>query len=234
MAISGNTPFNKVTGGNLVLMRHGQTAWALNSQYTGRSNIPLTEIGKDQAAKAKPFLKGYNFWDNLDSQVWVSPLKRAQQTAQIAIGNTYKTVDNLQEWDYGKLEGHFVPDINQLLGHTFNIWQEGVDIDVSSLPPVPQFFDQDGNEVKPAQLPGEKISDVAKRAQQVIDEVSPLLAEGKDILLVAHAHILRVLTCVYLGLDPAHGQNLVLDTASVSVLGVNSGNPALFKWNQVL
>ena len=56
------------------------------------------------------------------------------------------------------------------------------------------------------------------------------LADG-DVAVVAHAHLLRVLTSRWLGLEPASGTHLMLDAGSVSVLGDEHGNPAIRRWN---
>ena len=60
--------------------------------------------------------------------------------------------------------------------------------------------------------------------------VRPLLAEG-DVALVSHAHFLRVLAARWLGLDPASGRLLRLDTGTLSTLGTEHGQPVVLMWN---
>ena len=74
---------------------------------------------------------------------------------------------------------------------------------------------------------GETLDDVAARARRVLDRVP---AEG-DTCLVAHGHVLRVLTAVYLGQPPRLAQHLVLDAGAVGVLGHEHDWPALRGWN---
>ena len=74
---------------------------------------------------------------------------------------------------------------------------------------------------------GETLAQVAERVARVLARVP---REG-DTCLVAHGHVLRILTAVYLGLDPRAGQHLVLDPAGIGVLGHEHDWPALRGWN---
>lgn len=89
------------------LVRHGETEWARLGRHTGRTDIPLTDAGRDQARALGRRLAGHRF-----SLVLTSPLSRAADTARIAgFGDTAATVDDLMEWDYGALEGRTSADI---------------------------------------------------------------------------------------------------------------------------
>jgi probable phosphoglycerate mutase len=89
------------------LVRHGETEWARLGRHTGRTDIPLTEAGRDQARALGRRLAGHHF-----GLVLASPLSRAAETARIAgFGETADTVDDLMEWDYGALEGRTTADI---------------------------------------------------------------------------------------------------------------------------
>jgi probable phosphoglycerate mutase len=57
-----------------------------------------------------------------------------------------------------------------------------------------------------------------------------MLAEG-DVVLVAHAHFLRVLTARWLRLEPAAGRLFRLDTGTLSTLGIEHGRPVMLTWN---
>lgn len=83
----------------LVLVRHGQTEWSETRRHTGRSEVPLTDLGRAQAGELKAMLSHFNF-----SKVFSSPLSRAQDTAQLA-GYSFELLDDLMEWDYGIYEG---------------------------------------------------------------------------------------------------------------------------------
>ncbi len=83
------------------LVRHGETAWSLSGQHTGRTDMPLTEAGEAAARGVADRLKGLSF-----SAVWSSPSQRAYNTSVLAgFGAGSVKNDDLQEWDYGAYEG---------------------------------------------------------------------------------------------------------------------------------
>jgi len=76
------------------------------------------------------------------------------------------------------------------------------------------------------------VDQVGQRVDRVLARVTggTLLADG-DVVLVAHAHVLRVLTARYLGLEPAAGRLFRLDTGTVSTLGTEHDQPVILSWN---
>lgn len=89
------------------LVRHGETAWTISGQHTGRTDIPLTEQGERDAQKLGARLKGLSF-----TQVLTSPLQRARRTAELAgFGRSTDIDADLAEWDYGTYEGRRTADI---------------------------------------------------------------------------------------------------------------------------
>ena len=89
------------------LVRHGETEWAKLGRHTGRTDIPLTDPGRDQARALGRRIAGHSF-----GLVLTSPLSRAAETAAIAgYGNAAVPDDDLMEWDYGALEGRKTADI---------------------------------------------------------------------------------------------------------------------------
>ena len=83
------------------LARHGETAWTISGQYTGLTDLPLTERGERNAGRLGDRLKGLTF-----ARVFTSPLKRATRTCELAgFGGAAEVVPSLVEWDYGKYEG---------------------------------------------------------------------------------------------------------------------------------
>ncbi|TPK39078.1 histidine phosphatase family protein [Mesorhizobium sp. B2-5-4] len=89
------------------LVRHGETAWSLSGQHTGRTDMPLTPAGEAAARGVAERLKGLSF-----SAVWSSPSQRAYNTSVLAgFGATSVKVDDLQEWDYGAYEGRTTKEI---------------------------------------------------------------------------------------------------------------------------
>ena len=89
------------------LARHGETAWSLSGQHTGRTDLPLTERGEHQARALGERLRGANF-----AKVLASPSQRARRTAELAgFGGPAEVDPDLAEWDYGQYEGRRTADI---------------------------------------------------------------------------------------------------------------------------
>jgi broad specificity phosphatase PhoE len=83
------------------LARHGETAWSLSGQYTGRTDLPLTEQGEQTARRLGERLKEVSI-----ARVFTSPLQRASRTCELAgFGATAAVDPDLIEWDYGQYEG---------------------------------------------------------------------------------------------------------------------------------
>ncbi|MGB8649241.1 MAG: histidine phosphatase family protein [Mycobacteriales bacterium] len=74
---------------------------------------------------------------------------------------------------------------------------------------------------------GETVDDVATRVRRVLAR----LPEAGDVCLVAHGHVLRILTAVYLGMDPRAGKHWVLEPCRIGVLGHEHDWPAMRGWN---
>jgi broad specificity phosphatase PhoE len=123
------------------LVRHGETEWARDGRHTGRTDVPLTELGRSQAVAAGRKLAGARF-----SEVLSSPLSRALDTARIAgFGAQIEVVDDLREWDYGDDEGRTTTEIREDRPE-WSIWADG-----------PRG--------------GETIAEVAERADRVVSRV---------------------------------------------------------------
>jgi probable phosphoglycerate mutase len=90
------------------LARHGETAWSLSGQHTGRTDLPLTERGERNARRLGERLRGLTF-----SRVFTSPLQRARRTCELA--GFAEAVDDpdLTEWNYGAYEGKRTAEIRQ-------------------------------------------------------------------------------------------------------------------------
>jgi broad specificity phosphatase PhoE len=191
--------------GELVLLRHGATAWSASGRHTGRTDVPLTSLGEEQAVRLRGLIADRSFALEL-----VSPLRRAQQTAMLAGLSHIETDANLVEWDYGGYEGLTTAQIRAILPG-WSLWRDG----------VPARGDGQ---------PGETAADVGARADRVIARVLPVLGHG-DVALVSHGHFLRVLAARWLSLSPTGGAMLALDTGSVSVLGFEHGAHVIRHWN---
>jgi probable phosphoglycerate mutase len=89
------------------LARHGETAWSLSGQHTGRTDLPLTERGEQQARALGQRLCGASF-----VKAFTSPSQRARRTAELAGSGVLAEIDpDLAEWDYGQYEGRRTADI---------------------------------------------------------------------------------------------------------------------------
>jgi len=190
--------------GELVLVRHGETEWSKSGQHTGRTDIPLTEHGIEQAEQAGRYLADRTFALALSS-----PLQRARDTAAL-VGVDPELDEDLYEWDYGAYEGLTTPQIKVLRHGPWDLWTDGV----------------------PAgDTPGENAAEVRVRVERILDRARPVLADGEDAIVVAHGHVLRALGAAWIRLAPQDGAVLKLGTASVSVLGYEHGRPVIDTWN---
>ncbi|MEU5540735.1 histidine phosphatase family protein [Streptomyces sp. NPDC020362] len=194
--------------GDLLLVRHGETEWSLSGQHTSRTDLPLTTHGEEQAKSLAPLLTGRTY-----ALALTSPLGRAIRTADLA-GLTGTVPDpDLHEWDYGGYEGVTTADIHRTRP-AWDLWTDGV-------PPGPEGH------------PGESPEEIGARADRVLARVERALAsDGADVILVAHAHVLRVLTARRLGLPPAEGRLFQLATGTVSRLSTEHGRPVIAEWNR--
>ena len=189
--------------GEIVVLRHGQTEWSRTGQHTGTTDLPLLPEGEEQARGLREALGRRSF-----VEVRVSPLQRARRTAELA-GLDPSAVDpDLVEIDYGAYEGRTTADISEELGRQWSVWRDGsVDADP----------------------PGEVMADVGTRADRVLDRARARLSDG-DVALVAHGHVLRVLTARWLGLEPEAGALFALPAGRYGVLGHEHGRPVLTGW----
>ncbi|QBJ93110.1 histidine phosphatase family protein [Streptomyces seoulensis] len=195
--------------GDLLLVRHGETEWSLSGQHTSWTDLPLTEHGEEQARSLAPLLAGRTFALTL-----TSPLARARRTAELAGLTGTDPEPDLREWDYGGYEGITTVDIHRTRPD-WDLWTDGA---------VP------GPEGHPGESPeqiGARVDRVLARAEKALD------ADNGDVLLVAHGHVLRVLTARRLGLPPGDGRLFQLATGTVSRLSTEHGRPVIAEWNRL-
>ena len=191
--------------GELIVLRHGETEWSKAGRHTGRTDVPLTPHGEAMASRLAPALAKRDI-----AAVFSSPAQRALRTAELAGLPDPQPDPDLWEWDYGGYEGLSTPQIRESRPGWY-LWRDGV---------IP------GD----AQHPGETIEQVAHRVGRLLARVVPLLPGG-DVALVAHGHVLRVLTACYLMLPPAGGRLFKLDTGTVSTLGFEHAQHVILSWN---
>lgn len=188
---------------DVVLVRHGETEWSRTHLHTGRTDIPLTAVGRDQAERAGRALAGRRF-----ALVLSSPLGRALDTCRAAgLAEQVEVTDDLVEWDYGDAEGVSTATIQeQTPGWT--VWTH------------------------PVGGTGETVEQVGQRADRVIARIKEAVDQaGGDVVVFAHGHMLRILAARWLGMPADGGRHFALGTATISVLSWEHSNRVVDTWN---
>jgi ribonuclease H / adenosylcobalamin/alpha-ribazole phosphatase len=187
----------------LLLLRHGQTEHSAQRRYSGRADLPLTELGERQAAGAAARLA------TVDDVVAVvsSPLLRAKQTAELvagALGVPLTVHDGLIETDFGAWEGLTFAEARARDPDLHPRWLT----DTSMAPPG-----------------GESMDAVHRRVRQVRDQ---LIAEHGAATLIVVSHVTPIKSLLRMALDagPSLLHRLHLDVASLSVAEFYPDGPA--------
>jgi probable phosphoglycerate mutase len=137
------------------------------------------------------------------SDVLSSPRSRALETCRLAgFDDRVQVDDDLAEWDYGSDEGRTTAEI-QRDRTDWSIWHDGP-------------------------LGGETIDEVAARADRVVERIR---AATGDVLVFAHGHLLRILAACWLGQPPQDGRLLLLEPATISILGWERETAVIERWN---
>ncbi|MEX1125741.1 MAG: histidine phosphatase family protein [Acidimicrobiia bacterium] len=127
-----------MSGLDVLLVRHGQTEWSMSGRHTGRTDIPLTEVGRRQAEALGAMIEDVPF-----ARVLSSPLSRAWETMELAgFAGLAVASDDLLEWDYGVYEGRSTDDIRTEIPG-WSVWANPIE-------------------------GGESVDDVGRRADRVI------------------------------------------------------------------
>jgi len=189
-------------GTELWLIRHGETEWSLSGQHTSRTDIALTDRGRQRAEELRDYLKGTTF-----NAVFVSPMQRARETCTIAGFGDQAVIDkDLKEWDYGIYEGKTTPQIRAEVPG-WSVWKDPI-------------------------VGGETAEQVGTRADSVIARSLAASPGSGKVALFAHAHILRILAARWLTLGARQGSLFSLGTGSVSVLGWEREARVIALWNR--
>jgi broad specificity phosphatase PhoE len=201
----------------LWLVRHGETEWSAEGKHTSRTDISLTERGREKAVVLGEYLAGTRF-----AAVLRSPMARARETCEIAgFGDVAVVDEGLREWDYGVYEGRTTREIQREIPG-WSVWRDEI-------------------------VGGETLEEVGERADGVIaravgnaeprsqnrDLGHPVDVLGVErVALFGHAHILRILAARWIGLEARGGSLLTLGTGSVSVLGWERETRVVQLWNR--
>ena len=179
----------------MLLVRHGESEWNQSRRYAGQQDVPLSELGREQAYRLAERLKGEGL-----GAIYASPLRRARDTAE-AIGRLAQVPiiiePGLPEINHGLWEGLTARQVDEKFPHEYRQWRFEPQAVV-----MPQ---------------GESLDDVRKRAHVVLDRV---LREQRDakVLICTHDAVLRVLLLQMLGLTPDHFWKWSFENASLSVI----------------
>jgi 2,3-bisphosphoglycerate-dependent phosphoglycerate mutase len=192
----------------LVLLRHGQSEWNAANRFTGWTDIPLSEVGKKEAADAGRQLAEICF-----DVVHTSDLVRAQATAEIVMQhNTASDADvptkqdwRLNERHYGALQGLNKDETRAKYGaEQVQIWRRSYDV------PPPE---------------GESLATCAERTLPYLDEeIIPDLAAGRNVLVAAHGNSLRSIVMRLDGMSPEEIVSLELPTGVPRTYSYDNGD----------
>ncbi|MDR3660042.1 MAG: acid phosphatase [Mycobacterium sp.] len=177
----------------LLLFRHGETEWSRIGRHTGRTDLELTEEGRQQARSAAHALAELKLDDPL---VISSPRRRAVTTAELAGLPVVETTELLAEWDYGDYEGLTTAQIRQQVPDWL-VWTHGC----------------------PG---GESLAGVSERADRAIALALEQLP-SRDVVFVGHGHFSRVVMARWMELPVTDGIRISMAAASISVCGFEHG-----------
>jgi len=177
----------------LLLLRHGETEWSRDGKHTSRTDLDLTETGREGAKVVGEALREVELRDT-----WVvsSPRRRAIQTAELA-GLTIDEVSPLlAEWDYGDYEGLTTPEIRKSVPDWL-VWTHGC----------------------PG---GETVRQVCVRADKAIGLALDNM-ESRDVVFAGHGHFSRAVVTRWVELPLVGGRRFPMTAASIAVCGWEHG-----------
>jgi probable phosphoglycerate mutase len=189
----------------IYFIRHGETAWSLSGQHTGRTDLPLTPHGEAMARELATALKGIDF-----SLVLTSPRLRARTTCKLAgfDGTRVQLEPNLAEWDYGDYEGLRTAEIHEM-HPAWDVWKDGC----------------------PG---GETPAGVSERADHLIARLIDASDLTGNVIAFSHGQFGRALAARWIGLPVTQGQHFAIAPASISILGFEADHPhrrVISLWN---
>ncbi len=191
----------------IMLVRHGETAWNVEEIFRGRIDVELSETGLRQAELLAGYLR-----DSKIEAVYSSPLKRAQRTAQ-TVGDSHGleviVTPRLLDLDFSEWQGLSVTEVRKKYPELYEEWLSN-----------PHKF----------RIPaGESLDEVRERAELVIDEV--IASRRSVVVLVSHRVVNKVLICALLGLDNSHFWNIRQDTCGITTFNYREGRFILARHN---
>lgn len=192
----------------IILARHGETAWNASEIFRGRADVALNEAGLRQAELLGEYLSS----EKIDI-VYSSPLKRAVQTAE-AIAHPQaldiNIVGNLNDIDYDQWQGLSQGEVAEKYAELYQDW-----LDTPEQVRIPG---------------GESLEDVRRRAMPFVEDAVMRCGEGR-VVFVSHRVVHKVLICALLGLDSSAFWNFKQDTGAITRFNVGHGRLVLTSHN---
>jgi 2,3-bisphosphoglycerate-dependent phosphoglycerate mutase len=195
----------------LILVRHGQSAWNVLGQWTGLTDVELTDEGKKEAQKAAETLRGIDI-----HKAHTSKLKRAHQTLEeiknaLDLSNIPVTQhEALNERDYGEYTSKNKWEVKEKIGD-----EEFLKLRRSWDYPVPG---------------GESLKDVHSRVVPYYEaEILKDLKAGHNVIVTAHGNSLRALIKHLENIADEEISNLELGTGEVYLYEINESGKVISK-----
>ena len=185
----------------LILVRHGRTAWNKEPRFRGQADIPLDEADMAQARATAERLSEYPV-----AAVYSSPLIRAMATAQPIAqkqGIKVQPHNGLIDINFGKLQGLPPQQVREQDADLLDSWLK--------TPHKVTFPD------------GESLNDVRDRFTNALNELTARHA-NETVVLLSHMVALKVALCVVLGLDNSHFWQIAQNTCAINIVSAENGN----------
>jgi broad specificity phosphatase PhoE len=180
----------------LVLARHGQSLWNELRKFQGSTDVPLSALGRAQAAALGLAIRRFR-----PVAAYVSPMRRAVETADIALreaGIPRVALEELRELSLGDWEGCTVDEIRSRDGDPYGAWLRAP---LDCPPPN-----------------AEPLEDVCRRMLQAVERIAAAHPDGEDVLVVAHGGIISVYACHLLGCSFNALWTLRVDNCSLTIV----------------
>ena len=184
----------------LFLVRHGRTGWNKEQVFRGHKDVPLDEVGREEARLVGERLKGEGI-----KAVFSSPLSRAKETAE-AVARSHNVevqiVEGLIDLHFGEWEGQSLKEVQKQYPDLYAQWQGA---------PHEVIFPG-----------GEGLDAVRSRSMKAVEEIVERHPQ-EAMALVSHRVVLKVLICALLGLDNSHFWNIAQDTTAINCFKHRNG-----------
>jgi broad specificity phosphatase PhoE len=191
----------------LILARHGETAWNVEKIFRGRADVDLDRVGLKQAELLGKYLSNWEL-----EAIYSSPLRRALDTANMVARYqkvAVRVAEGLTDFDYGEWQSLPEQEVKKLYPALLNEWHS--------------------NPHKVRTPGGESLEDVRRRAVEPINDILP--RHRGNVLLVSHRVVIKVLVCYLLGLDNSHFWNIRQDVCGITTFDHVDGRFVLTRHN---